>query len=102
MIYAQGDQIRVRATNVTQLDASDVAQPVTSGLAGTLHVRNWHTDAAVSGPHVLANAASGDDWYVDITAPMAEGEYRLVVVLSKGGAQRTLHGRLEVKANPPT
>lgn len=97
MIVAPGDQIRVSAKDVTQLDAAYVAQPVTSGLTGTLNIRNWESDELESGPHNLANSASADDWFVDVAAPTDKGRYRLVVVLSKGGAQRTLHGVIDVQ-----
>jgi hypothetical protein len=96
-----GDTIRVSAKDVTLLDAAFVEQPVITGLVGTLNIRTWDTDTLTSGPHSLIQSGSTDDWYFDATAP-AVGRYRLVVVLSKSGAQRTLYGELRVEADTPT
>lgn len=101
MIAAPGDTIRISARNVTQLDSAYVEQPVTSGLTGTLSIDDWESGVTASGPHTLVQSGSSDDWYFDATAPATKGKYRLVIVLSKSGAQRTLWGELEVK-DPPT
>ena len=100
-IAVPGDTIRVTAADVTQLSSTSVETPVTAGLTGTLTVKDWQTDATVDGPDALVQSGSSDDWYVDVTAP-AVGRYRLVVVLTKDGAQRTLYGELRVEGDTPT
>lgn len=101
MIAAPGDQIRVSARTVTQLDSAFVAHPVTSGATAILSVEDWESAQVISGPDAMTQSGSSNDYYADINAPAAKGKYRLVVVLSKGGAQRTLWSELEVK-DPPT
>lgn len=100
ILAAPGDTIRVSAKDVTQLDEFYVAQPVTSGLAGTVNLHDWDSGTLEDGPHVLTNNASADDWYVDFDAP-GIGHYRIAVVITVGGAQRTLAGELRVES-PPT
>jgi hypothetical protein len=95
-----GDTVRVSARDVSLLDSAYVEQPVTTGLVGTLTIENWQTGATVDGPDPLVQSGSSDDWYLDATCP-AEGRYRLVVVLTKDGAQRTLYGELRAETNPP-
>jgi hypothetical protein len=98
---APGDTVRISAKDVTLLNSTYAETPVTTGLTGTLTVKDWATDATVDGPDALVQSGSSDDWYFDLTAP-AVGHYRLVMVLNTGGAQLTKYGELRVEANPPT
>lgn len=99
-IAAAGDAIRVRLTDVTRLDADSVAQPVTTGLTGTVSLENWDDEDDIALVATAIVLHSNDDWYLDITAPGA-GHYRVVAVISVSGGQRTLHGELKVQ-EPPT
>lgn len=99
-IAAPNDTIRITAENVTLLDGAFVKQPLTTGLTGTVQLEEWDSGTA-EGSASDIELNNGNDWYVDINAPDDEGRYRIVVVLSAGGAQRTLHGELKVES-PPT
>lgn len=98
-LASPGDTIRITAENVALLDGTLAAQPVTSGLTGTIALHDWQSGVTVVGP-VAILAHAGDDWYVDVTAPAA-GRYRIVAILQAAGAQRTLAGELKV-GPPPT
>jgi hypothetical protein len=99
-ICAPGDTIRVTAQDVTLLNSTFVEQAITAGLSGTVLIEHWDTgiDVGLATPMVLNN---GNDWYLDLDAPDDEGRYRIVVVLTASGAQRTLQGELVVEM-PPT
>lgn len=98
-LAAPGDTIRITAEDVSLLGGSLTRQPVTSGLTGTIELLEWESGATIVGPVDIA-AHADDDWYADVTAPVA-GRYRIVAVLQAGGAQRTLAGELKV-GEPPT
>jgi hypothetical protein len=96
VIVAPGDTVRVTAQDVNQMDNEFVQHPVTGDLDGTLTVKDWNTGATISGPSTLIQSGISDDWYYDLPAP-GLGRYRLVVVLNRFGAQRTLYGELKVE-----
>lgn len=98
-IAAPGDTIRVLAEDVTLRGSDNTTAAVTAGLTGTVSLLDWASGEVEVGPTDIELSA-GDDWYVDLAAPDA-GHYRIVVVIAKDGAQRTLHGELKVEA-PPT
>lgn len=95
---APSDTIRIAVRDLKQKDSDFVDQPVTGDLTGTLSVSNWETAANVSGPHTLIQSGVTDDWYYDLTAPAVVGRYRLTILLSRFGAQRTMFGELKVEA----
>lgn len=97
VVVAPGDTIRITMQNVSQEDNEFVDQPVTGDLDGQLSVKDWSTNAHVSGPHTLIQSGITDDWYYDLDAPMTPGRYRLVTVLTRFGAQRTIYGELKVE-----
>lgn len=98
-LAAPGDTIRILAQDVTLRGSDNTTAAVTTGLTGTVSLLDWADGEVKVGPTDIELNA-GDDWYVDLTAP-AVGHYRIVVVIAKDGAQRTLHGELKVE-NPPT
>lgn len=94
-----GDTIRITVADVTLLDSSLTRNPVTSGLTGTITLLDWESGVtAVASTPIQLHA--DDDWYVDITAPVA-GRYRIVAAIFAAGTQRTLAGELKV-GDPPT
>lgn len=97
VVVAPGDTIRISMQNVTQEDNEFIDHPVTSDLTGVLSVKDWTTNTSVSGPFTLIQSGISDDWYYDLPAPMTVGRYRLVVVLSRFGSQRTIYGELKVE-----
>lgn len=99
-IAAPGDTIRITAEDVTLLDGSFARQPQTSGVTGTVQLEEWDSGSAEGSPYVIT-LHHESDWYVDIDAPETPGRYRVVVVLTVNGAQRTLHSELNV-SDPPT
>lgn len=98
-LASPGDSIRISARDVKLLDADSVARPVTEGLTGAITLLEWESGETAVGPTAIINN-TGDDWYVDMTAPNA-GRYRIVVVIEANYAQRTLAGELKV-GDPPT
>lgn len=97
---APGDTRIIVAADLTQRDTDLVAQPITTGLTATYTLLDWDTGAVVDGPTEITLNES-NDWFLSVTTP-AEGRYRIKVVVSKDGAQRTLYGELVVKDGTPT
>lgn len=89
------DRLRFTAQDVALLGSTNVAAPVTTGLTGTVTLRDWDSNAIVQGPTDIV-LHHEDDWYVDVDAP-AVGRYRVEVIIQAGGAQRTLRGELKVE-----
>ena len=89
-----GDTVRILAQDVSLRDSNDAAQPVTSGLTGTVTL--YDAEGAVASGPTAFDGNAGDDWFVDIAAPDDEGRYRIVVIVEVSGAQRTLSGELVV------
>ena len=100
-LSAPGDTRVVVAMGVTQRDASNIAQPVTSGLTAMYTLLDWETGDVIDGPTAIT-LNDDDDWFLSVDAPAEEGKYRVKVVLSRSGAQRTLYAELQVKENTPT
>lgn len=87
-----GDTVRIYARDVTNLDTG----AVTSGLTGTVQLVNHTTEANVGAASPIT-LHSGDDWYVDVTMPVASGVYRAEIALAQGGASRTLQLLLDAQ-----
>jgi hypothetical protein len=83
------DTLRMTAKDVEHATTG----PVTAGLTGNVKLYDA-SNALLSTSSITAN--SGDDWYVDITAPATAGLYRMVMLLVVGTAQRTLEAELRV------
>lgn len=94
-IAAPGDALRISARNVTLLSSTYTEDPVTTGLTGTVEIVDWQDGESALGPTAISGS-NDDDWFLDVVAPDI-GHYRIVVVIEKSGAQRTLYGELRVK-----
>ncbi len=91
MAVAPGDTLRITAKDVSHATTGSV----TTGLVGTARIERYETGVVLAGPAALV--ASGDDWYADLIAPATVGIYQIVVVLTVGGATRTLRDALYVQ-----
>ena len=100
-MVAPGDTVRIAVENLTQRDADDAEQSVTSGATGEANLYDWDDGELESGPHSMAQAGAAAKWFVDVEAPPV-GHYRIASVITKGAASRTFYGELEVLAGTPT
>ncbi len=89
-VYA-GETVRITAKDLTH--ATD--GPVTAGAVVTVTLYD-PAGAQVGGSYTAT--ASGDDWYVDIAAPLTAGQYEVKVVAVKSGA--TWKDRLKLTVKP--
>ena len=80
---AKGDALRLTAKGVTHSTLGSI----TADVAGTAYIRDEDGNVVSSLP---INQHTGNDWFVDIPAPVVSGPYTVSLVFSVSGAQRTI------------
>jgi hypothetical protein len=92
MSYYAGETMRLTARNLTHSDTG----PVTAG--ATVTIALYNPDGTLNTSSTASTGGSGDDWYVDVAAPLTPGEYAVKVTASVASATWKARGSIRVEA----